>query len=61
VIVERILVLVPVERQLVVELRVPLLQREMILDDLREKRRGIYGHCPPPGDFGAVPPNDGGL
>src|SRR4029079_4295952 len=41
VVVERILVLVALERQLVVELRVPLLQREMILDDLREKRRCI--------------------
>src|SRR2546423_931828 len=55
VIVERILVLVAVERQLLVELRVPLLQLEMILDDLREKRRRIYGHCPPPGDLGPFP------
>src|SRR5438093_6748895 len=37
VVVERILVLVAVERQLLVEVRVPFLQLEMILDDLREK------------------------
>src|SRR5947208_7405119 len=55
VVVERILVLVAVERQLVVELRVPLLQREVVLDDLREKRRHVYGHSPPPGDWGRSP------
>src|SRR5919204_4918480 len=41
VVVERIFVLVPVQRQLVVELRVPLLQLEMVLNDLGEKRRRI--------------------
>src|SRR4051794_4259033 len=55
VIVERILVLVAVERQLIVELRVLFLQLEMILDDLREKRRCVYGHSPPPGDWGRSP------
>jgi hypothetical protein len=61
VVVERILVLIAVEWQLLVELRVPLLQCEMILDDLREKRRRIYGPYPPPEGLGAVPPNDGRL
>src|SRR2546423_10737348 len=55
VVVERILVLVAVERQLIVELRVLFLQLEMILNDLREKRRCVYGHSPPPGDWGRSP------
>src|SRR5207247_10128287 len=55
VVVDRILVLVAVEWQLLVELRVPFLQREMILDDLRKKRRRVYGHFPPSGDLGPFP------
>src|SRR5262249_18801151 len=52
VVVERILVFVAVEGQLRVELCVPLLQLEVILDDLRKKRRCIYGHTPPLGELG---------
>jgi len=37
------------------ELRVPFLQREMVLDDLRKKRRRVYGHFPPSGDWGRSP------
>src|SRR5437763_5429968 len=55
VVVERIIVLVAIERQIVVELRVAFLQLEMILDDLREKRRRVYGHCPPSGRLGSFP------
>src|SRR5437764_9246901 len=42
VVVERIIVLVAIERQIVVELRVAFLQLEMILDELRDKRRHAY-------------------
>src|SRR5205814_5294540 len=57
-IVERIVVLVTIERQLVIEFRVPFLEREMILNHFREKRRRVYRHCPPSCDFGAVPPDE---
>ena len=50
-----------VSGKIVIEIRVALLQLEMILNDLREKRRRVYGHSPPPGRIGAVLPNSAGL
>ena len=44
VVLERILALVPVERKLLLEPRVALLQREVLLDDLGEQGRRLNGH-----------------
>src|SRR5205823_10881129 len=41
---ERILVLVAGDRHMAIELRVPFLQLEVILDHLREQRRCLYRH-----------------
>src|SRR3954447_17916388 len=49
---ERVLVLVTIERKLLAELRVLFLELEVILDHLREQRWGLYRHCPPLGYWG---------
>ena len=49
VVLERVVGHVPLERHLVLERRVPAPQLEVLLDHRCKQRRGVDGHCLPPG------------